>query len=39
MNKILLLFTFTLLTVTPVRGEAPDSLQLLVQQGDSCMLR
>ena len=39
MNRLSFMFILALLAVSAARGEAPDSLQLLVQQGDSCMLR
>ena len=32
-----MMFTLALLTATTVRGEGLDSLQILVQRGDSCM--
>ena len=32
-----MMFTLALLTATTVRGEVLDSLQILVQRGDSCM--
>ena len=37
MNKILSLFALALLTVSPVQGEALDSLTVCLQKGDSCM--
>ena len=38
MKKLPSLFVIlALLTVQPVRGEAIDSLQILMQRGDSCM--
>ena len=37
MNRITIMFILALLTATTVRGEGLDSLQILVQQGDSCM--
>lgn len=37
MNKTLTLFTLALLSVTTVKGEELDSLDLLVQRGDSLM--
>ena len=37
MNRITIMFILALLTATTVRGEGLDSLQILVQRGDSCM--
>ena len=37
MKKLLTLMTLALLAATTVRGEALDSLALLVQRGDSLM--
>lgn len=37
MNKILSLFALALLTVSPVQGEALDSLTVCLQKCDSCM--
>ena len=37
MNRITIMFILALLTATTARGEGLDSLQILVQQGDSCM--
>ena len=37
MNRITIMFTLALLTVTTARGEGLDTLQIYVQQGDSCM--
>jgi len=37
MNKILSLFALALLTVSPVQGEALNSLTVCLQKGDSCM--
>ena len=39
MNKTLTLSTLALLSVTAAKGEGVDSLDLLVQQGDSMMLQ
>ena len=37
MNRITIMFILALLTATTARGEGLDSLQIYVQQGDSCM--
>ena len=37
MHRLLTMSILALLTVTTVRGEGLDSLQILVQRGDSCM--
>ena len=37
MNRIVMMFSLALLTVSPVSGEDFDSLQVCVQAGDSCM--
>ena len=37
MKGLMTILTLALLTATTARGEASDSLQICVQQGDSCM--
>ena len=37
MHRLLTMFILALLTVTTARGEGLDTLQIYVQQGDSCM--
>ena len=37
MHRLFIMFILALLTVTTARGEVLDSLQICVQQGDSCM--
>ncbi|MBQ3361242.1 MAG: hypothetical protein IJG46_03795 [Prevotella sp.] len=37
MNRITIMFILALLTATTAKGEGLDSLQMLVQRGDSCM--
>ena len=36
-NSLMTIIALALLAVTPTRGEGSDSLQVLLQQGDSCM--
>ena len=36
-NSLMTIIALALLAVTPARGEGSDSLQVLLQQGDSCM--
>ena len=37
MHRLFIMFILALLTVTTARGEGLDTLQIYVQQGDSCM--
>ena len=37
MKSLLSMITLVLLAVSPAQGEGTDSLQLFLQQGDSCM--
>lgn len=39
MKSLLSIITLVLLAVSPAQGEGTDSLQLFLQQGDSCMLQ
>ena len=39
MNRLSTILALALLTVIPALGEGLDSLQILMQQGDSCMLQ
>ena len=37
MKSLMTIIALALLAVTPARGEGSDSLQVLLQRGDSCM--
>ena len=37
MHRLFTMFILALLAVLPARGEGLDSLQMLLQMGDSCM--
>ena len=36
-NSLMTIIALALLAVIPARGEGSDSLQVLIQRGDSCM--